>query len=52
MSVVLGFSTKPVTSPFFATWTTPNSETLSGVTGSVARVTSAPESQCCCFMRA
>ena len=51
MSVSLGFSTKPVTSPFLATSTTPNAETSSGVMGSVAMVTSAPELQCCCFMQ-
>jgi hypothetical protein len=45
MSVSFGFSTKPVTSPFFATSTTPKAETWSGGTGSVARVTSAPELQ-------
>jgi hypothetical protein len=33
MLVSLGFSTKPVTSPVRSTWTTPKSETWSGVMG-------------------
>ena len=47
MLVSFGFSTKPVTSPLCATSTTPKAETSSGEIGSVARVTSAPESLCC-----
>ena len=45
-SVCFGFSRNPVTSPLRATSTPPNRETSCGSIGSVASVTSAPESRC------